>query len=65
MEVGDLGHHGTPALLPVVEESRHASVSALTLCPSMEEKIVLVMAPCLKSATNKTAPLVSISILEI
>lgn len=44
MEVGDLGHHGTPALLPVVEESRTANVSALILPPNMEERIVLVMA---------------------
>lgn len=64
MEVGDLGHHGIPALLPVVEESRLANVSALTLCPNMEERIVLVMTPCLKSAINKTAPLVSINIYK-
>ncbi len=45
MEVGDLGRHGTPALLPVVEESKTANVAALTLSPNMEERIVLVMAP--------------------
>lgn len=60
MEVGDLGHHGTPALLPVMEESRTANVSALTLCPNMEERIVLVMLLCLKCATNRPALLVSI-----
>ena len=61
MEVGDLGHHGTPALLPVVEESRTANVSVLILSPNMEERIVLVMPRCLKYATSKTALLVSIS----
>lgn len=60
MEVGDFGHHGTPALLPVVEESRPANVSALTLSPNMEERIVLVVLLCLKCATNRTALLVSI-----
>lgn len=61
MEVGDLGHHGTPALLLVMEESRPANVSVLILCPNMEERIVLVMPECLKCATNKNALLVSIS----
>lgn len=60
MGIGDLGHHGTPAQLPVGEESRSADVAALTLCPNMVESIVLVMVLCLKCATNRTAPLVSI-----
>lgn len=58
MAVGDLGHHGILALLPVVEESRLANVSALTLCPNMEERTVLVTPPPLKFATNRTAQLV-------
>lgn len=43
MEVGDLGHHGTPALLPVVEEFKTENVSALTLRPNTVEKIVLAI----------------------
>lgn len=43
MEVGDPGHLGTPVLLPVVVESRLGNGSALILCPSMEERIVLEM----------------------
>lgn len=60
MEAGDLGHHGTPALLLVVEESKTANVSALTLSPDMVERTVLVMPLCLKCATNKIVLLVSI-----
>lgn len=59
MEVGDLGRHGTPALLPAVKEFRTASASARTLPPGLEERIVLVRLGCLKSATNKTVLLVS------
>lgn len=59
MEVGDPGHHGTPALLPAVKEFRTASVSARTLPPNLEERIVLVRLRCLKCATNKTVLLVS------
>lgn len=59
MEVGDRGLHGTPALLPVAKEFRPASVSALTLPPNLEERIVLVRPRCLKCATNKTVLLVS------
>lgn len=43
MEVGDLGHHGTPAVLPVMVESRPANVSVQTLSLNMEERIVSVM----------------------
>lgn len=43
MEVGDLGHHGTPAVLPVMEELRRVNASAQTLPLNMEERIVLVM----------------------
>lgn len=61
MEVGDLGHHGIPALLPVVEESRTASVPALTLFPNMEERIVMETVLCLECATNRTALLMDVS----
>lgn len=54
MEVGDLGHPGTPALSPVVEESNPANVSALIQFLSMVERIALVMLLCLKCATNRT-----------
>lgn len=60
MEVGDLGHHGTHAPLPVVEESRIANDSAQTLLPNTEERIVLVRAGCLKCATNRIVLLVSV-----
>lgn len=60
MEVGDLGHRGTPAVLPVMEESRPANVSALTPSPNMEERTALVMLLYLKGATNRPALLVSI-----
>lgn len=55
MEVGDLGHHGTPALSPVEEESKLENASAMILCPNMVEKNALVTLPCLKFATNRNA----------
>lgn len=59
MEAGDPGHHGTPALLPVEEESRPGNVSALTLFLNLEERIVSVIPLCHMCATSKTALLVS------
>lgn len=43
MEVGDPGRHGIPALLPVVEGSRHGNDSVLILSPNMEERTAWVM----------------------
>lgn len=57
---GDLGHYGIPVLRPVAEESKQDNVSAMTLCPNMVEKIVLVMLLWFKSATNRTALLVCV-----
>lgn len=59
MEVGDLGHHGTPALSPAAKEFRPASVSAQTRPPNLEERTVSARLRCLKCATNKTVLLVS------
>lgn len=60
MEVGDLGHPGAPALLPVMEESRAENVFAQTPPPNMEERTALAMVQCLKCATRRAAPSVSI-----
>lgn len=60
MVVGDLGHRGTPALLPVMEVSSTANVFVPTPSPNMEERIVRVMVLCLKYATARPALLVSI-----
>lgn len=58
--VGDLGRHGILALLPVVEESKPENISAMTLHPSMVERIVLVMLQWFEFATNRTALLVCV-----
>lgn len=60
MGVGDLGHHGTPALSPAVEESKPENASAMILRPNMVEKTVSEMPPCLKFATNRNAQLVRV-----
>lgn len=60
MVVGDLGRHGILVLLPVAGESKPVNISAMTLNPSMVERIVLVMLQWFEFATNRTALLVRV-----
>lgn len=58
MVTGGLGHHGTPALSPVVAASKFVSVCAMTPNQNMVEKSVLVMPKTSRHAITSPAQLV-------